>query len=135
MNFIVMYNIWIKNYFTSNDLHWFKRNKNLKHKKLSVSENPLPALKIHWSLGQFKRHIPNGNFVQMYFLHKQQTNQDFIVCHFHGKYSVTVIKFLQHCFFLQLLHYKLLENDILMIDKKKKQLTKTTFYTTSWPLF
>ena len=37
-----------------------------------------------------------------------------------GKYIVTVIKYLQHSYFLQLLHHKLLLNDLLMIDKNKK---------------
>ena len=53
------------------------------------------------------------------------------MCYIHGKYIVTGIKCLQHCFFLQLLHHRLLLNDNLMIDKKKKQVTKTTFYTSS----
>jgi len=61
------------------------------------------------------------------YLDKQQTNQDFTVCHFHGKYIVTVIKCLQHWYFLQLLHHKLLLNDLFMIDEKKKQVTKTLF--------
>ena len=68
------------------------------------------------------------------YLDKQQTNQDFIVCHFNRKYIVTVIKCLQHCYCLQLLHHILLLSDLLMIDKKKKQVTKTTFFLTQLTL-
>ena len=55
----------------------------------------------------------------------------FYVCHFNGKYIVTVIQCLQHCYFLQLLHQNLLLNDFLMIDKKKEQVTSGTCYTIS----
>jgi len=65
------------------------------------------------------------------FLISSGQNQIFIVCHFNGKYIVTVIQCLQHCFFLQLLHKILLLNDILMIDKKKEQVTSATCYTIS----